>query len=354
PLPETGEGKKWSAIHCARARHSHEGGNPGSCFFRYNIPMILVTGATGFVGSHLVKRLASSGVAVRALVRNREKARKLFTAPPSTNAGHGAHGVPGASRPTIETGDALLPNIELATGDVGDLESLVRAAEGCEAVVHLVGIIQPAQGQSFRSIHVEGTKNVLEAAKTAGTVRHFVYQSALGTRPNARSEYHKTKYMAEELTRSSGLNWTITRPSIIYGPGDEFTLRMKSLMELPLPFVPLLGSGKGLFQPVYIDDLAEALARITGEPKYYGKVAELCGPRRLTLDEVVRKIAAAIGKKKSLAHMPILFASPAVMAMEKLLPKPPVTLDQLLMLQEDNVCTANFMDELGIKPVDFR
>ncbi len=287
--------------------------------------MILVTGSTGFVGGHLVKRFAASGRAVRALVRNREKAQKL---------GGG--------------------NIELALGDVGDPESLIRAADGCEAVVHLVGIIQPAPGQSFRSIHVEGTKNVLEAAKKAGTVRHFVYQSALGTRENARSEYHKTKYAAEELTRASGLNWTITRPSIIYGPGDEFTLRMKSLINLPLPYVPLLGSGKGLFQPVYIDDLTEALAMITGEPKYYGKIAELCGPRRLTLNEVVQEIAEAVGKKKSVMHIPVPFASPAVFAMETLLPKPPVTLDQLLMLQEDNVCASNFMDELGIKPADFK
>ncbi len=288
--------------------------------------MILVTGATGFVGSHLVKKLAAKGQAVRALVRDRDKAEKRL--------GNG--------------------NVELAQGDVKDPESLARSAEGCEAVVHLVGIIQPAPGQSFRSVHVEGTKSVLEAAKKAGTVKHFVYQSALGTRENARSEYHKTKYAAEEMTRSSGLGWTITRPSIIYGPGDEFTLRMKSLINLPLPFVPLLGSGQGLFQPVYIDDMTEALARITGEPKYYGKTAELCGPRRLTLNEVVHEIAEAIGKKKPITHIPVPFASPAVFAMEAILPKPPVTLDQLLMLQEDNVCASNFMDELGIKPVDFK
>ena len=265
-------------------------------------------------------------------VRDLEKARKLFG---------GSEG-------------ALLPNIDLAQGDVGDRESLIRAAQGCEAVVHLVGIIQPAPGQSFLSIHVEGTRNVLDAALKAGTVKHFVYQSALGTRQDAKSGYHKTKYMAEEMTRSSGLNWTITRPSIIYGPGDEFTLRMKSLISLPLPFIPLLGSGKGLFQPVYIGDLAEALARIAGEPKFYGKITELCGPRRLSLDEVVLEIASVLGKKKSILHTPVPFASPAVMLMEKLLPKPPVTLDQLLMLGEDNVCGANCMLELGIEPIDFK
>jgi len=294
--------------------------------------MTLVTGATGFVGSHLVKRLASSGRPVRALARNLEKARKLFG---------GSEGAP-------------LPNIDLAQGDVGDRESLIRAAQGCEAVVHLVGIIQPAPGQSFLSIHVEGTRNVLDAALKAVTVKHFVYQSALGTREDAKSEYHKTKYMAEEMTRSSGLDWTITRPSIIYGPGDEFTLRMKSLISLPLPFIPLLGSGKGLFQPVYIDDLAEALAKITGEPEFHGKITELCGPRQLTLDEVVLEIASVLGKKKSIMHIPVPFASPAVMAMEAILPKPPVTLDQLLMLGEDNVCGTNCMTELGIAPIDFR
>jgi uncharacterized protein YbjT (DUF2867 family) len=317
--------------------------------------MILITGATGFVGSHLVKKLASSGRKVRALVRSKEKAKKIFSAstpssPPSFGPYPPGHPFLWADEEGLELGGG---NIELAQGDVGDRESLVRAADGCEAVVHLVGIIQPAPGQSFVSIHVEGTRNVLDAAKKAGTVKHFVYQSALGTRADAKSQYHKTKYTAEEMTRSSGLDWTITRPSIIYGPGDEFTLRMKSLISMPYPFIPLLGSGKGLFQPVYIDDLTEALARIAGEPKFYGKIAELCGPRRLTLDEVVNEIADAIGKKKSIMHIPVPFASPAVLAMEAILPKPPVTLDQLLMLGEDNVCGANCMAELGIEPIDF-
>ncbi len=122
------------------------------------------------------------------------------------------------------------------------------AADGCDAVIHLVGIIQPGPGYSFKSIHVDGTNNTVEAAKAAGTVKHFVYQSALGTRPDAVAEHHRTKYQAEEITKASGIPYTITRPSIIFGKGDGFTTRMTEVIR-GAPVVPILGDGKGLVLP---------------------------------------------------------------------------------------------------------
>src|SRR5574337_1864296 len=186
--------------------------------------MILVTGGTGFVGSHLIRRLRKEGRSVRALVRNPEKARTL--------ADLGA---------------------EVAPGDISDAVSLEKACAGAERVIHLVGIIQEAPGATFRGVHVEGTRNLLQAAKKAG-VRHFFYQSALGTRAGAKSEYHRTKWQAEELVAASGIPFTILRPSLIYGPGDQFTLRLADIIKLS-PVLPVIGSGASKIQPIYIDDV---------------------------------------------------------------------------------------------------
>ena len=287
--------------------------------------MILVTGATGFVGSHLVGALAKAGHKVRALVR-----------------GGGSAG----------TRNIAMEGVEIAYGDVGDLNSLNAAAEGCDCVIHLVGIIQPGPGYTFESIHVEGTRNVIDAAAAAGSVRHFIYQSALGTRKGAQSGYHRTKYLAEEMTKASGLNYTITRPSIIYGEGDGFTKRLRDVIKL-MPVVPIIGPGKGRLQPIFIDDLVEVFLRIAGKAAYFGRTLELGGPEKLTFDEIVAQLKTALGSNKPTVHFPIPLVRPVVKFMEALLPRPPVTEDQLVMLQEDNICSMNDLMDLGIRPVKF-
>jgi uncharacterized protein YbjT (DUF2867 family) len=283
--------------------------------------MILVTGATGFVGTHLVRGLTKAGHKVRAFVRSE-----------------------GAATPK---------GVEVAVGDVSDQASLLRAMMGCDTVIHLVGIIQPGPGYTFESVHVEGTRNVIEAAKQAGTVRHFIYQSALGTRKDAVSEYHRTKYAAEALTKGSGLNWTITRPSIIYGAGDGFTKKLTDVIKL-MPVVPVIGPGKGKLQPIYIDDLVAALVRVVDNPAYYGRTLEFGGPEQLTFGEIVEELKAALGTAKPTVHFPVSLMRPVACVMERLLPHPPVTNDQLTMLEEDNICDMKDIVELGIKPIKFR
>jgi uncharacterized protein YbjT (DUF2867 family) len=285
--------------------------------------MVLVTGSTGFVGRHLVKGLTGAGHKVRGLVRK------------------------GSPVGVIKDG------VELIEGDIGDLDSLIRAAKGCTAVIHLVGIIQPGPGYTFKSVHVEGTRNVLQAAKEAGTVKHFIYQSALGTREGAVSEYHKTKYIAEGLTKGSGLKFTITRPSIIVGSGDGFTTRMSEIIRL-MPVVPIIGQGKGRLQPIYIDDLVQVFLRILKNPAYFGRTLELGGPEQLTFNETIDKLKEALGSRKPTVHVPVCMVRPMVKVMEFVLPRPPVTNDQLIMLEEDNICSMGDMDGLGIKPISFR
>jgi uncharacterized protein YbjT (DUF2867 family) len=286
--------------------------------------MVLVTGATGFVGSHLIRGLVAAGHKVRALVRDSASASKIKT-----------------------------EGVEVAVGDVGDPGSLVNAAKGCDAVIHLVGIIQPGPGYTFESIHKEGTRNVLDAAIKAGTVKHFIYQSALGTRENAVSEYHKTKYAAEEMTKASGLNYSITRPSIIFGKGDGFTARLTEVIRM-FPFVPVIGPGKGKLQPIYIDNLVEVFVKILGNPSYFGRTLLLGGPEQLTFDEVVEQLKDALGSRKPTMHVPICLVRPAATVMEKILSHPPVTNDQLTMLEEDNICSMKDLDELGIRPTSFK
>ena len=286
--------------------------------------MILVTGANGFVGRNLVRRLQKDGIAVRALVRSAAKAARLRDL-----------------------------GAELVDGDISNMSSLEAAMEGCEKVIHLVGIIQEAPGVTFKGVHVDGTRNLLGAAKKEG-VRHFIYQSALGSRPNAKSQYHRTKWEAEELVRASGLPFTILRPSLIYGPGDLFTVRLAETIKLS-PVLPVIGTGQSKVQPIFIDDVNECIQKISMSDSYLNEMYEIGGPEQLTYEEVTKAIAAALGIRRPTVHMPMFFMRTMAKVAETVLSKPPVTIDQLIMLQEDNVCSMRDIREVfGIEPVRFR
>jgi uncharacterized protein YbjT (DUF2867 family) len=286
--------------------------------------MILVTGATGFVGSHLVKRLRQDGMKVRAVVRSPAKADELT---------------------------AL--GVEVVPGNIADMVSLEAAAKGCITIIHLVGIIQEGRGYTFRSVHVDGTRNVLDAAKSAG-VGHFIYQSAIGSREGAKSEYHQTKWEAEKLVKASGIPYTILRPSLIYGPGDLFTVRLAEAIRLS-PVLPVIGTGRSKIQPLFIDDAASCLVKIVAGGQHLNKSYEVGGPEQLTYEEVTKAIAGALGVDRPTMHIPLFFMRGMAKIAEAVLPKPPVTTDQLIMLQEDNVCDLRDIREaLCIEPVRFR
>jgi uncharacterized protein YbjT (DUF2867 family) len=286
--------------------------------------MILVTGATGFVGRHLIERLRKDNLPVRALVRTPNKAQSLKDR-----------------------------GVEPAVGDIADAASLEAAMENCEKVIHLVGIIQEAPGVTFKGVHVDGTRNVLEVAKKAGVSR-FLYQSALGTRPNAKSRYHRTKWDAEELVRASGIPFTILRPALIYGPGDLFTLRLAETIKIS-PVLPVIGTGKSKVQPIFIDDVNECIRKISMSDSYLNEMYEIGGPEQLTYEEVTKAIAAALGIRRPTVHMPMFFMRTMARVTETVLSKPPVTTDQLIMLQEDNICSMRDIREVfGIEPVKFR
>jgi NADH dehydrogenase len=286
---------------------------------------ILVTGGTGFVGKAVIHALQAHGFLARCLVRPGSEQR--------------LRGFEGIER---VPGDVLIP------------PGLAASMEGCAAVIHLVGIIreQPGRGITFERLHTAATAHILEAARAAG-VRRYLHMSALGTRPDARSRYHRTKWEAEELARQSGLEWTIFRPSVIYGAGDEFVTMLAGIIRR-LPVVPIIGDGKYRLQPVPVEQVAEAFAAALHQPATIGQTFEAGGPRPYPFTEIVDLIGAAVGKRRvRKLYQPLSLMRPLVAVLERL-PFFPLTRDQLLMLQEDNVCDPwPFFRAFDLEPIEF-
>ncbi|NKE69792.1 complex I NDUFA9 subunit family protein [Candidatus Manganitrophus noduliformans] len=279
--------------------------------------MVLVTGGTGFVGRSIVRRLLSRGERVRALYRSE---RRRF----------------------IQD-----EKIEWIPGEIGSRESLLRGAKGADAVIHLVGILIEPGGETFEQLHVEGTRNVVEAMKQAG-VRRLLHMSALGSGPNAASRYHRTKWQAEELVRAASLDATIFRPSLIFGQEDR-SINLLAKIASYSPAVPVVGPGENRFQPVWVEDVAEAFVQSLQNPIAFGKRYDLCGPRVYSFNDLIDLILRTKRISRPRVHLPIwMLKGPAALA-ERLFPRPPLTRDQLTMLQEDNVCSENAAaKELGL------
>ncbi|HMC19669.1 MAG TPA: complex I NDUFA9 subunit family protein [Gemmatimonadales bacterium] len=284
---------------------------------------IAVTGASGFVGRHVTTLLAGRGHQVRALVRRDDPGRAA----------------------------AALP-AERTPGDLADPAALAALTRGADVIVHLVGIIVEAGAATFEAVHVEGTRRLLTAAREAG-VRRFVHMSAVGARdePGA-TRYHRTKWRAEELVRSSGLSHAIFRPSIISGPENR-PIRTLARLHRWSPLVPVFGDGGFAMQPVWIGDVALAFALAAERPALSG-VFELGGPATLTYEEFVRAIGRAAGHPRPLVHVPLAVARAAAAALGVMGPLAPLTLDQLQMLVEGSATPANALEStFGIWALPF-
>jgi len=269
---------------------------------------ILVTGGTGFVGSRIVHALRTEGRDVRALVRRPEGSAHLASL-----------------------------GVELATGDVTDAASLAAAADGCTHLIHLVAILK-GKPDDFDRVMTRGTRNVIAAAKGAG-IERFVLMSALGTTATTKDvvPYFGAKFAMEQDTVASGLEYTIFRPSFVFGRGGALATFMKQVRYSPV--VTVIGSGKRRVQPIWIDDVAEHFARALDTPAAANKTFEIGGPDIVTWDELYRTIAKVLGKRRALAHIPAGLASTGARATQWL-PKAPLSADQVAMIEAgDNVVT---------------
>jgi NADH dehydrogenase len=268
---------------------------------------VLVTGGTGFIGTALVKALVRNGHQVVVFSRGFKDPQR---------------------------------SVEWVQGSVLDRDRLRGALAGCDAAIHLVGIISEIGDQTFERMHVEATRNVVDSLHWAG-VRRLVHMSALGARPDAPARYHSSKAAAEALVRSSGLDWTIFRPSLVYGPGDAF-VNLFDWISKWSPIVPVMGPGTNLLQPVAVEFVAEAFATALNSTPSLGQTIDLCGPDRLSFRALIQRILAARGRTRWVLSIPWPLARLQARMMEWLFPTllrkaPPLNRDQLLMLHEDNV-----------------
>jgi len=267
--------------------------------------MILLTGATGYVGRHLAAELVRRGVAVRGLVRRRSRATAL-----------------------AELG------VELVEGDVLRPASLALAADGCDAVVHLVGLLREGWRTTFDRVVVEGSRNVI-AACCDRRVPRLAYVSALGVHPDSPSRYFATKGEVERLVRASGLTYQIWRPSLMLGRGEMLTDDLIRLLRRS-PVMPLLQApAGGRLQPLMIDDAVAIMGDLLVSDGAWNATYEIAGPEPLTIAEITRRIAAALGRRPLAVPIPTGPLRLATRLLAPVAPLLPVTADQLRMMAVD-------------------
>jgi uncharacterized protein YbjT (DUF2867 family) len=286
--------------------------------------LVTIFGASGFLGRHIVRALANEGWRVRAAVRRPHTAHFL--------------------RPMGRVGQ-----VQVVKANVLDDAAVDMAIRGADAVINLVGVLSQSGRQRFEALHTQAAERIAKAAAAHG-VERLLQISALGTSPDSRSIYARTKAQGEARVRETFPGATIFRPSIVFGPEDDFFNRFAWLARLS-PVLPLIGGGHTRFQPVYVGDVARAALRVLNDPSTAGKTYELGGPEIMTMKQVMQLVAKETHRRRLLLPVPFALARIKA-AFLGLLPKPLLTLDQVRLLQSDNVVSdsALTLRDLGIVP----
>lgn len=288
--------------------------------------MIVVTGAAGYLGSHIVKRLVEIGKPVRALVRSRRWAEKEGR----------LKGLP----------------LDWVEADITRPETLHPAMQAATAVIHTVAIAIEKGGRTYEAINYQGTVNVVEAAKAAG-VRRFINISQLGANSRLPYRFLASKGKAQEYVAASGLDWTAFRPSVIWGPEDEFANTFARLVPLTPIIFPIVGDENSKFQPVWVEDVVTCIVKALEDPGTIGREYELGGPEVLTLEEIERRTLKALGARRVMVRFPMPLLRLVVTLMETLLPAPPVTRSLLELLAVSNVTRENAIQQFVAHPRPF-
>ncbi len=290
--------------------------------------MILITGATGYIGQHLVTRLIAQGVRPRCLVRDMKKASSLFPA----------------------------DKVELVQGATTVPATLAAAVQGVDTLVHAAFMTadkkESAQDR-YEETNVHGTSNVIDAAKKAG-VKRIIEISGLGTKPDKPGSYMQGRYRAEQMLIGSGLDWTIIRPSVLFGKDAPFTKGLTDLLRTS-PVVPLIGGGKTLFQPILVDDVVSVIIKVLDEPeRTRNKIYTIGGPEYYSFAQIFDELLHATHQHKPRVYAPTPFVGIGAAVMEAVLPKPPLTKAAMALFSFDNTTDLDSVErDFGFRPQSF-
>lgn len=285
---------------------------------------VAVTGANGFVGRHAIARLLLGGHEVRALISERPGAEKELPG--------------GGTQMDVRRADVRIP------------ESLRGAFDGIDAVIHTVAV-PTERKQRFAAVNVAGVAHVVAEARRAGVSR-IVHMGALGADPASSYPYLRSKGEGEALVTGSGIAHVVLQPSLLFGEGDDFFPRLA--FSLLFPVVPVPGDGKARFQPVHVDDIAQALVAAVQRREISG-VHQIGGAEPVTYDEMLAETMRATGKRRPTVHVPVPLMKPAALAMGLVMSDPPVTIPQLDLLAVDNTPRQNDLEPIfGVHPRPFK
>lgn len=290
--------------------------------------MILVTGATGFIGRHLVARLAQNGERPRCLVRDVGRAARVLPA----------------------------GGVEFAQGDTTRAETLTAALQGVDTVVHAAFMTadrKQSQGNHYYATNVLGTANLIKAAPAAGVTR-IIEMSGLGTRPDQPGTYMQGRFEAERMLKESSLEWTIIQPSVLFGKGAPFIKGLTDLIRTS-PVVPLIGGGKIRFQPIYVEDVVTVVLKVLQEPERTGhRTYTIGGPDYYTFTQIINMLLRAMHKSRIEVPAPTPLVGIGAALMEAVLPKPPLTKAAMSLFSFDNITDLHAVErDFGFTPMSF-
>ena len=282
----------------------------------------VITGATGYIGRHLVARLVAEGQRPRCLIRDKARVNGLPT-----------------------------DRIEIVNGDITDAASLPTAMRGASSVVHMasvVAVVKETKTLRYKQINDAGTANVVKAAKDAG-VRHFIHMGGLNTVPGTDGSYMRTRWNGEQHVKESGIPYTILQASILFGDSAAFFTALRDLAKTA-PFVPVPGNGKLRFQPIWVEDVVTCITKLLAE-EGRNEIIPLGGPEFYTYDAILDLIFKSIGKRRIKLHLPMPLIALGAGVMQTILPKPPLTTAALDLFASDNVTVLNAIPaRFGFQP----
>lgn len=290
--------------------------------------MILITGATGYIGRHLVARLAAQEERPRCLVRDTQRAASILPA----------------------------DKVEFVQGNTTQPDSLGAAMRGVDTVVHaafLTADRKQSAGNHYQETNVQGTANVIKAAQDAG-VKRIIEMSGLGTKPDKPGSYMQGRYLAEKMLKESGLDWTIIQPSVLFGKDAPFIKGLSNLIHTA-PVVPLIGGGKIMFQPIYVEDVVTVVIKVLDDPaRTAGKTYTIGGPEYYSFTQIIDALLRAMHKTRIKVYAPTSLVGIGAAVMEAVLPKPPLTRAAMTLFSFDNTTDLDSVErDFGFKPLSF-